>query len=89
MSAIQQQSHFRADDPLQQLASDINSGIVNQGLEAGVGRYEPQAPLAHRVPSDPYTAWIEQREAAIAREARPRTRWVYRYPGSAGTKITR
>jgi hypothetical protein len=84
MRVLQRHSHSQADHPLQRLACDIN-----QGLEAGVGRYEPHAVRAYRVPTDPYKAWVQQREAASEQADRTRTSWVYRYRGNAATKITR
>jgi hypothetical protein len=74
MSVLQRQSHAQADDPLHRLAHHIS-----HGLEDGTGRYEPQALTAHSVPTDPYTAWVAQREAACERDDRTPIRWVYRY----------
>ena len=82
MSVVQRQSHSHAEDPLQQLACEID-----RGLEAATGRYEPQSLASHRVPTDPYVAWVAQREAGRDGEERARVRWVYRYPGAGATKV--
>ena len=83
MSVLQRQSHAPADDPLDRLAHHIS-----QGLEAGTGRYEPQALVSHSVPTDPYMAWVAQREAARERDDRTPIRWVYRYPGNGKSQAT-
>jgi hypothetical protein len=41
-------------------------------------RYEPQAFTPRACPLDPYTAWLEQREAEREREGLPPVRWIYR-----------
>jgi hypothetical protein len=51
------------------------------------GRHEPQILIERIVPTDPYAAWLEQREAERELEQRPRVRWVHRQRGADGRAI--
>jgi len=62
--------------PIERLSRDLDDGTL--------GRCEAQAIVTRSVATDPYAAWLERREAEQRQRERPETRWVYRYPGSAG-----
>jgi hypothetical protein len=48
------------------------------GSEDTVTRHEPQVLAKHTVPADPYTAWLQQREAESERDERQPVRWICR-----------
>jgi hypothetical protein len=54
------------------------------GLGQNESRYEPQTFGARTVPTDRYTAWLEQREADREREDPQLVRWVIRPRALAG-----
>jgi hypothetical protein len=62
----------------------FSGGIAHSGRDAAedtLTRHEPLAFGARRVPVDPYSAWLAQRDSERAFEERPPTRWVHRYRG--------
>jgi hypothetical protein len=58
------------------------------GLDDTATRHEPQALTMRTVPADPYTAWLEQREAERELEERRTVRWTRR-PQGAGAPAVR
>jgi hypothetical protein len=50
-------------------------------------RHEPQTFTARALCADPYTAWLEQREADREREGNMRVRWIYRQRAVGGPAI--
>jgi hypothetical protein len=57
---------------------------TRDGLDQTESRYEPQSFGLCRVPADPYTAWLEQREADRELDDHPQVRWVVRPRAVAG-----
>ena len=52
--------------------------VTQCGLGQSERRQEPETFGLRALPDDPYTAWLEQREAEHAREDREQVRWVFR-----------
>jgi hypothetical protein len=83
MSVLQRQTQAKPDDSRPQRVCH-----TNKGLEATVGRYEPQPLVGHPIPADPYAAWVAEREAAREAEDSARIRWVYRYRRNGARTFT-
>jgi len=49
---------------------------AQEGPDDTATRHEPRALTTHTVPADPYTAWLEHREAESDREERRPVRWT-------------
>jgi hypothetical protein len=59
---------------------------LDGSLERTPMRRDPQALGASRLPADPYTTWLQLREADLERERQP-VRWIYRHRTLAGPSI--
>jgi len=73
-------SHSPKDESPKQYAT--SSGTIQPftygGSQPNVSRHEPLALSERARPVDPYTEWLQQREAERERDERPEIRWVSR-----------
>jgi hypothetical protein len=70
--------------PTQYITRSLSIAVVDEGPEQAECRYEPET-FGAVVPTDPYTAWLAQREAEREREAQGSVRWVVRPRAVAGS----
>ncbi len=78
---------------LRRVSSDRITHSRAVALSAQIGpddtltRHEPQVLAEHTVPVDPYTAWLQQREAESERDERQPVRWICRQQRTAAPAI--
>ena len=90
MPLLQAQGHSLKDGSSDHYDSHSRTSelFAQDGLDQTTSRHDPQLLAARTVPGDPYTAWLEQREAdrragIVATPSRPARRFSRNHPTSA------